>query len=141
MNESDPSPAAGPPPPRRLRILYADDVRELREIARLSFQRDGHEIECVDDGTGALDRIIAAPDYDLLITDHCMPVMDGLELVTHVRDRKFAGKIVVFSSELSSEVAQAYRRAQVDRILYKPIFPSRLREILAELFPESSPTH
>jgi CheY-like chemotaxis protein len=139
VNPSQKSLATGPSSRRSLRILYADDVRELREIARLSFAREGHHVECVDDGDVALARIVAAPDYDLLITDHCMPMMDGLELVTQVRDRNFAGKIIVLSSELSHEVAQAYRKANVDRILYKPIFPSGLRQVLTELFPDSRP--
>ena len=103
----------------------------------MSFGRDGHQIECADDGEVALAHLIATPDYDLLITDHCMPVMDGLELVTHLRTRKFQGKIIVFCSELSATVAAEYRALQVDRILYKPIFPSVLRELLRELFPAS----
>jgi two-component system, chemotaxis family, chemotaxis protein CheY len=91
-----------------LRILYADDLRELRDVARISFSRDGHGIECVEDGLTAL------------------------------RELPFAGKIMVFSSELSNEVAEQYRRLKVDRILYKPVFPSELRKALRELFPDAA---
>ena len=126
-------------PRRTLRILYADDVRELREIARLSFERAGHHVECADDGDVALEKIIAGSTYDLVITDHCMPQMDGLELVTRLRERNFPGKIIVFCSELSDEVAAAYRARHVERLLYKPIFPSKLRLVLAELFPDAGP--
>ena len=138
---SDSHPVTGRPPSRRLRILYADDVRELREITRISFERAGHHIECVDDGDVALARLTGATDCELIITDHCMPKMDGLELVTQLRNQKFPGKIVVFCSELSSEVAAAYRTVGVDNILYKPVFPSKLRQIIVELFPDSGPGH
>ncbi len=124
---------------RALHILYTDDVRELREIARLSFERAGHHIDCADDGDVALEKITTGHAYDLVITDHCMPRMDGLELVTRLRQCNFPGKIIVFCSELSNEVATAYRGLHVDRLIYKPVFPSKLRLMLAELFPEAGP--
>ena len=126
---------------RVLRILYAEDLRDLREVARIALTRDGHSIECVPDGVLALERIKAAPNsLDLLITDHHMPKMNGLELVTALGAEPFAGKIIVFISELSPAIGAAYLQLGVDRILPKPIFPSELRQVLAEVFPpEASP--
>ncbi len=84
----------------------------------------------------------ATPDaFDLLLTDHHMPVMNGLELVTAVRSLPFFGKIIVFSSELSPAVAIEYRKFSVDLILQKPIFPSELRRVLAEMFPPVPAVH
>ena len=121
---------------RPLRVLYAEDLRDLREVARMALTRDGHTIECVPDGLQALQKIQAQPDsLDLLITDHHMPQMNGLELVTALRALPFSAKIIVFSSELSPVVAAAYHALNVDRILPKPIFPSELRQVLAEMFP------
>jgi CheY-like chemotaxis protein len=130
-----PSPVSVSARPKRfLRILYADDLAELREVARLSLSRDGHGIECLPDGSQALARVMADPAFDLVITDHHMPCMNGLDLVKGLREIGFQGKIMVFSSELSLEVAKEYRRLEVDRILYKPVFPSTLRQTLGELF-------
>jgi CheY-like chemotaxis protein len=121
---------------RPLRVLYAEDLRDLREVARMALTRDGHTIECVPDGLQALQKIKAQPDsLDLLITDHHMPQMNGLELVTALRALPFSAKIIVFSSELSPVVAAAYHALNVDRILPKPIFPSELRQVRAEMFP------
>ena len=125
---------------RSLRIIYADDLQELRDVARISFGRDGHQIECVADGAQALDRLKEDPAFDLLITDHHMPNMNGLELVTQLRENVFPGKVMVFSSELSESIARQYRAQKVDRILYKPVFPSALRESLKELFPPAALT-
>lgn len=122
------------PVTRALRILYADDVRELRHLLTVALGRDGHAVTTAPDGRQALELIRAAPEaYDLLITDHHMPVMNGLELVDRVRLLPFSGKIIVFSSELSPEVAAAYRVLQVEYILPKPIFPNTLRALLASL--------
>jgi two-component system, chemotaxis family, chemotaxis protein CheY len=136
---SAPNAAATPTARRPLRILYADDLYELRELARISFGRDGHGIECHEDGAQALAQIDADSAYDLVITDHHMPNLNGLEFVTKLRERHFPGKIMVFSSELSETVARQYREKNIDRILYKPIIPSNLRKIIGELFPVSAP--
>lgn len=117
-------------------------MRELREIARIALSREGHLIECVNDGQEALERITEDPEaYDLLISDHHMPRLNGLELVTQVRTLPFKGKILIFSSELSSEVADAYHEQKVDRILFKPVFPSELRSTLADLFAPAEYAH
>ncbi len=122
-------------PKKMLRILYADDMRELREVARIALTREGHLIECVGDGQQALDRVSATPDaYDLVITDHHMPHLNGIELVTHLRTLPYHGKILIFCSELSPTVTETYHTLKVDRILYKPVFPSELRQVLVDLF-------
>lgn len=123
-----------PTPLKSLRILYADDMRELRDLAVITLGRDGHKVECVKDGIAALGRLTAEPDaFDLLITDHHMPNMNGLELIHQVRTLPFKGKIIIFCSELSQDVNQSYCDLKVDEILYKPILPSELRSVLARL--------
>jgi two-component system, chemotaxis family, chemotaxis protein CheY len=135
MNPPAPNPIVKSPAHRRYRILYAEDVRELREVARMSLTRDGHTMECAENGKLALDHLQAAPpdSFDLIITDHHMPVMNGLEFVTQLRAINFPGKIVVFSSELKQTVHDKYRELKVDKILPKPIFPSELRQVLNDL--------
>jgi len=122
-------------PHKPLRILYAEDMSELRQVAQISLTRHGHFIECCVDGTAALERLTAAPgDFDVLITDHHMPKMNGLELIGALRrSQRFTGKIVVFCSELSPQVSAAYASLRVDTFLKKPVLPSALREVLTRL--------
>ena len=97
--------------------------------------REGHLVETVEDGAAALEWIERAPTaFDLLITDHHMPRLNGLELVRALRRVVFAGKIIVFSSELNEMVHERYRRLHVDLILPKPIFPVTFRRLLNELY-------
>lgn len=141
VRSATPQPFSTPAPvtaKRFLRILYADDMPELREVARLSLSREGHGIECYADGAQGLARVTADPTFDLVMTDHHMPNMNGLEFVQALRNLEFAGKIMVFSSELSVDVSREYNRLRVDRIIYKPVFPSMLRQAIAELFPAPS---
>ena len=127
-------PDASPPSNKALRILFTDDVPELRDITRISLGREGHLVDCAADGDEALAKIIADPSrYDVLITDHHMPRMDGLTLVRGVRALPFPGKIIVFTSSLTAEVEAGYRSLNVDHIVTKPVPPSVFRELLHNL--------
>ena len=134
MTKPEISPHEVAPARKPLRVLYADDMRQLRELIVIVLGRDGHTVETVPNGEDALALITAATvPYDVIITDHHMPGMNGLELVNHIRARPYEGKIIVFSSELSQSVDEAYRRLKVDHILPKPIFPAQLRAVFATL--------
>jgi CheY-like chemotaxis protein len=131
MPDSITKPSTGRP----LRIIYADDLQQLRELMHMVLTREGHSLDTFENGRLALDRLSLDPlAYDLLITDHHMPEMNGMELVEHVRRLRFPGKILVFSSELSQDVDAAYLALHVDRVLPKPVLPTVLRQVLIELF-------
>jgi CheY-like chemotaxis protein len=139
--------SAAPMPPsdaasgRHHRILYADDMPELRKLMSAVLAREGYEVETVDGGSEALQRLQQEHcGYDLLITDHQMPPgINGLELVRQTRELNFPGKIVVFSSALCDELSAQYRQFAVDAILPKPIFPVTFRRVLEQLFAADHP--
>jgi CheY-like chemotaxis protein len=128
-----------PPPEKGLsarktrRVLYVDDMRELREVARLALSRCGHKVNCAPDGQDAFDMISADPGaYDIVISDHHMTRMNGLELVMKLREIKYPGAIAIVSSELNEDVAEDYRRLGIQNILYKPVSLSDLRALVLE---------
>ena len=134
MTSSATSSATNAAPKKSLRVLYADDMKELRHLLEVVLGRDGHKVESVSDGHLAFDLLKANPTaFDVVITDHHMPTVSGLELVARMRTMDFKGRIIVFSSELSEEVDKAYRDHKVDFILPKPVFPSDLRALFATL--------
>ena len=122
------------PPKRALRIIHVDDMRELCEIVRTSLSRDGHSVESFSDGASALRRLEENPTaYDLFISDHHMPKMNGLEVVRRLRQISYPGKIFIFSSEIDEDVNKLYLDLKVDRVMPKPIMMPELRRLLAEL--------
>lgn len=120
---------------RTLRILYADDVKELRDLMTIVITGEGHMLETCSNGLIACEHLRLVPfTYDLVITDHHMPFMNGLELVREIRQSPYAGRIIVFSSELDERVHDEYLALGVDRVLAKPVRPRELRQLIAELF-------
>ncbi|MGA2016511.1 MAG: response regulator [Opitutaceae bacterium] len=115
------------------RVLYVDDMRELREVAHLALSSVGHRIDCVADGTDAFERVAANPgSYDIVITDHHMAGLNGIGLVIKLREIGYPGRIAIVSSELNREVAEEYRQLGVNRILYKPVELADLRALVLE---------
>jgi hypothetical protein len=63
------------------RILIAEDEDTLRELCARALATDGHEVKTACDGGDALDVIVREEgQFDLLITDIRMPIMDGIAL-------------------------------------------------------------
>ena len=115
------------------RVLYVDDMRELREVARIALSRAGHKVDVAPDGADALELVKANPGaFDIVISDHHMAGMNGLELVIRLREINFPGMIAIVSSELNGDVETEYRRLGIERILYKPVELSELRSLVLE---------
>lgn len=63
------------------RILIAEDEEPVRALVARALTEDGHRVETACDGGEALDRLNDEGDeFDLLVTDVRMPVMDGIAL-------------------------------------------------------------
>ena len=63
------------------RILLAEDEDSLRKLVARALVQDGHEVVQNCDGAAALDRLSREDgQYDLLLTDIRMPIMDGIAL-------------------------------------------------------------
>jgi CheY-like chemotaxis protein len=105
----------------RLRILTVEDEPAVTHMLALILGGPSAKITNACDGWMALMKIGAAVEpFDVIITDHRMPRMNGLDLVRRLRVRKFTGKIIVLSAYLTKENIQAYEELEVDMMLAKP---------------------
>jgi DNA-binding response OmpR family regulator len=117
-----------------LNILLAEDERSVAFSISFALKADGHKIEIVSDGEEALSEVTRKPAaFDLLITDHNMPRMNGVELVKRLRDTAFRGKIVVLSAHLSAENRAAYLDLGVNMMIPKPFDVHLLRAAIREI--------
>jgi CheY-like chemotaxis protein len=78
--------------------------------------------------------LVAQHDVDLIITDHQMPIMSGLQLVRTLRAQGMRMPIIVLSSDTS--IAEAILAAGATVFLSKPFPIPDLREHLRTLLPE-----
>jgi CheY-like chemotaxis protein len=122
------------PAAHTLRILAVDDDQVIRDVVRAALTREGHQVTTVDDGSRAHQLVEENPGaFDLVITDHQMPVMTGLELVACLRGMTYPGRIIVLSGSLDRELLAGYRALGVDDLLDKPVTLETLRTAVGRM--------
>ncbi len=66
------------------RILVVEDDADNREGFRRILSREGYEVDVATDGIDAMEKATRR-EYDLVLTDHIMPRLDGLGLLNQLR--------------------------------------------------------
>jgi signal transduction histidine kinase/CheY-like chemotaxis protein len=120
-------------PTEPLRILVADDVPANRLVARAMLTSAGHHVTCVEDGAMAL-QAVRQGEFDLVLMDLQMPVMDGLEATRAIRALKTPHNgvpVIAVTASVMPEQVEACRQAGMDSHLAKPIDRDTLLRMVA----------
>lgn len=91
-----------------IRVALADDAPEMRFLLRFALEIDGH-FEVVGEATDG-DEAIALLERetpDALVLDMAMPKMDGLEVLSQMKQRGLSSKVLAFSGFNGGVEAQA----------------------------------
>jgi signal transduction histidine kinase/BarA-like signal transduction histidine kinase len=122
---------------RRLRVLAADDHATNRRLMELMLNQANVELTQVSDGAAALDAV-AAGDFDLILMDVQMPVLDGLSAIRAIRRREAEQTlrrtpIVALSAHALAEHEQLSKDAGADVHVTKPIQVEVLMQTLQDV--------
>ena len=106
------------------RILIVDDSPLTRESLRQVLEAEDYEVEAVTDTRLALERLRAGP-FQLLITDHRMPDLDGIALLAAVRSAKVPCGVIVLTAHGDPHLALEFMKAGADDFVARPCEPAR----------------
>jgi two-component system NtrC family response regulator len=120
------------PSPESLSILFADDEKELQEIARMELPFYGHRVTVCPDGYTAI-AALEKDQFDCLIVDLDMPGMNGIQVIERAAALSPATEAIVLTGKRSLETAIAALRFGVIDYLSKPCRFSELNELLARV--------
>jgi two-component system, chemotaxis family, chemotaxis protein CheY len=114
-------------------ILVVDDTRSMRKMVAAILGQAGYEVAEAGDGAEALE-LARARRFDLVVTDHNMPVMDGVTLVGKLRALSDydAVALIVLSTEVDPVLKQKGREAGATGWMAKPFDPQRMLDIVAK---------
>jgi DNA-binding response OmpR family regulator len=116
------------------RVLIVDDEPNVRLVLATALNSVGYDVVEAEDGEQALERLTSLQTgFDLALLDLQMPRMDGIELLSRLRDAGSAVPVVILTAHGSiPEAVTAMKLGAID-FLTKPITPEALRRIVAEV--------
>ncbi len=131
-------------PLKGLRLLMAEDNALNQEIAATLLRMNGAAVDCVEDGLQALEAFLASEpgDYDAILMDVQMPVMDGHEAARRIRcsDHPLAHTVPIiattanaFSDDISAALA-----AGMNAHVSKPLDVAQLCKTLSDCIRKAS---
>ena len=118
-------------------ILVVDDGETNRKLIRLVLSRAGANVRLAENGLEAL-TIARTEDFDLILMDMQMPLMDGYTAATHLRSEGCLEPIVALTANAMRGDAERCLEAGCSDYLTKPINPDKLIEKIATILGASS---
>jgi len=121
-----------------IRILYVEDETDITDVLTENLPDYGFKIDVAHSAEDGLEKA-KKNDYDIIISDHSMRVMSGLEMIQKIINWSSYRKPYVFgacSGNLSEELREQYRVGGVNHFLNKPVKLEELIEWLEALVPE-----
>ena len=101
-------------------ILVTDDDATTRQMVRGVLKKAGYTVATAGDGVAAL-RAIQKQKFELVLLDIWMPKMTGLGLIGQLHSEKYIPKIVVMTSDQTSDTLLDALRGRVYQYLKKPL--------------------
>ena len=119
-----------------IKILIVDDFSTMRRIIRNMLKQLGftHVVEA-ENGALALKELNYGGDFQLVLTDWNMPVMDGLQLLTEIRNTPGLANIPVLmiTAETKREQILHAAKSGVNGYLIKPFTAPALQEKIEKI--------
>lgn len=110
-------------------ILIVDDEQSYRQLLSLVFEGDGHTIRTATNGREALEMLQHEP-ADVVISDVRMPDMDGIEMLSAVRETQPDLGVVLMTAFASVETAREAFKLGADDFIQKPFDVEELKLIV-----------
>lgn len=118
-----------------LRVLLVEDGRDNQLLIRRILERTGMHVEVADNGAVCLERLAGTgqQDFDLVLMDVQMPVMDGMTATRKLRERHCELPIVALTASAMVADQEACSAAGCTAFLAKPIDRPRLLATITAL--------
>jgi YesN/AraC family two-component response regulator len=116
-----------------VKILFVEDEVDLVTIISDTLTKLKANFETAQNGQIALDKFKEHNDFELIVTDINMPVMNGLDLIKHVRELNSDIPVIIMSAHTEPEYIKSAEELGVDNYLLKPFDFIKFINIVASL--------
>lgn len=110
-------------------LLIVDDDTELRAVLEEILASVAEKIDSAENGKQALDKI-SQENYDCILSDINMPVMNGLELLKEIRNRSLSVPVVMVSAFGDQENLRQALKLGASDFVDKPFDSDHIRQVV-----------
>jgi two-component system, chemotaxis family, chemotaxis protein CheY len=105
------------------KVLIVEDSATVRQQVAWALMQAGYEVVEAVDGQDALDRIAATPDLAMVFCDVTMPRMNGIELLTHLAQKRIIPRlpVVMLTTEGHPDLLQQAKALGARAWMVKPV--------------------
>jgi CheY-like chemotaxis protein len=103
-----------------VQILIVDDEAEIREMLARHFRFLGYSVDTASNGREAISRL-EETRTDIVISDIMMPQMNGVELLSHIRDEYPMTHVIMITGYVTLDNAMNCMRLGADTMIFKPL--------------------
>ncbi len=116
------------------KLLVIDDVEMNMVVIRQLLKKTQIQIECLGSGEECIEAVKNA-HYDMILLDHMMPNMDGVETLRVLRDEHLCDDtpIIALTANVDVNSEEKYYEYGFDGYIPKPIPPKKLEEIIRSM--------
>ena len=118
---------------KSIRILFVEDEEDLCNIISDTLTKLQANFQTANNGKIALEMFMNDATFDLIVTDINMPVMNGLELIKHIRDSGSDIPVVIMSAHTEPEYIKSAEELGVKNYLLKPFDFIKFINLVSEL--------
>jgi len=104
---------------KKRKVLLVEDEAAVRESVRDWLTEDGYDVECVETGEEALEKI-KEEGFGVVVLDLRLPGIDGLQVFEHAKELKSETKGIIITSYPSEETQEKAKRLGLLDYLAKP---------------------
>lgn len=123
----------------KARILVCDDKENFTKLFRRILPEDRFDVTTAEDGARGL-ALVAAGDFDVIVSDIRMPGADGLAVLREAKSRDADVEVVLMTAFATVPAAVDALRMGAYDYLAKPFEPEDLARVLARWLPPADAT-
>ncbi len=104
-----------------INLMLMEDILDVMDIKK---------VKTLESGIEAIKEIENNPNYDVVVMDICMPVMDGYEASKQLRKIGYEGRIIALTANQLSKDDSKFQEPMMDDILLKPVDLMMIKKVL-----------
>ena len=118
------------------KVLLAEDNVDNQRLVSMYLNKLGADVVVANNGKEAIEQTVK-DDFDLILMDMQMPVMNGMDAIIRLREMGYTKPIVALTANAMKEDVDAYYKAGCDGFIQKPISQHKFKACVTQYLESS----